>query len=59
MVHQIFGGVGAYAGAAIFDATGTYDAAFLLMLASAVVALLLTLLLLAKPATPASRPSHG
>jgi len=59
MVHQIFGGVGAYAGAAIFDATGTYDAAFLLMLGSAVVALLLTLLLLAKPATPASHPSHG
>ena len=28
MVHQIFGGVGAYAGAAIFDATGGYDAAF-------------------------------
>ena len=45
MVHQIFGGVGAYAGAAIFDATGTYDAAFLLMLASAVVALALTLAL--------------
>jgi predicted MFS family arabinose efflux permease len=53
MVHQIFGGVGAYAGAAIFDATGTYDAAFVLMLASAVVALVLTLLL----AKPASRPS--
>ena len=59
MVHQVFGGVGAYAGAAIFDATGTYDAAFLLLLGSAVVALLLTLLLLAKPATPASHPSHG
>jgi predicted MFS family arabinose efflux permease len=43
MVHQIFGGVGAYLGAAIFDATGGYDAAFLLMLASAVVALALTL----------------
>ena len=28
MVHQIFGGLGAYAGAAIFDATGGYDAAF-------------------------------
>ena len=59
MVHQVFGGVGAYAGAAIFDATGTYDAAFLLLLGSAVVALLLTLLLLAKPATPASHPFHG
>ena len=56
MVHQIFGGLGAYGGAAIFDATGTYDAAFLVMLASAVVALVLTLML-AKPATPASRPS--
>jgi predicted MFS family arabinose efflux permease len=45
MVHQIFGGVGAYAGAAIFDATGGYDAAFIVMLASAVVALALTLTL--------------
>jgi predicted MFS family arabinose efflux permease len=45
MVHQIFGGIGAYAGAAIFDATGSYDAAFVLMLASAVVALALTLML--------------
>jgi len=45
MTHQIFGGVGAYAGAAIFDATGGYDAAFMVMLASAVVALLLTLAL--------------
>jgi predicted MFS family arabinose efflux permease len=56
MVHQIFGGVGAYAGAAIFDATGTYDAAFVLMLGSAVVALVLTMML-GKPATPASHPS--
>jgi predicted MFS family arabinose efflux permease len=45
MVHQIFGGIGAYAGAVIFDATGNYDAAFVLMLASAVVALALTLML--------------
>jgi predicted MFS family arabinose efflux permease len=45
MVHQIFGGLGAYAGAAIFDATGGYDAAFIAMLASAVAALALTLLL--------------
>jgi predicted MFS family arabinose efflux permease len=56
MVHQIFGGFGAYVGAAIFDATGAYDAAFLLMLGSAVVALALTLMLV-KPAIPASRPS--
>jgi predicted MFS family arabinose efflux permease len=58
MVHQIFGGVGAYAGAAIFDATGTYDAAFVLMLGSAVAALALTLMLRG-PASPVSRPSRG
>ena len=46
MTHQIFGGLGAYAGAAIFDATGGYDAAFVVMLASAVVALALTLMLM-------------
>ncbi|MGZ8310043.1 MAG: MFS transporter [Rhodoplanes sp.] len=45
MVHQIFGGFGAYAGAAIFDATGGYDAAFIAMLASAVAGLALTLML--------------
>ncbi len=45
MVHQIFGGVGAYAGAVIFDATGGYEAAFLVMLASSVAALALTLML--------------
>jgi hypothetical protein len=45
MVHQMFGGVGAYGGAAIFDATGGYDAAFIAMLVSAVVALALTLML--------------
>jgi predicted MFS family arabinose efflux permease len=45
MVHQVFGGLGAYAGAAIFDATGGYDAAFIAMFASAVTALALTLML--------------
>jgi predicted MFS family arabinose efflux permease len=45
MVHQIFGGIGAWGGALIFDATGTYDAAFVLMLAVSAVALGLTLLL--------------
>src|SRR3954470_17231 len=56
MMHQIFGGVGAYAGAAIFDATGTYDAAFALMLVSAVVALGLTMML-GRPISPASHRS--
>lgn len=45
MVHQVFGGVGAYGGALVFDATGSYDAAFWVMLASSVVALALTLTL--------------
>jgi predicted MFS family arabinose efflux permease len=53
MVHQIFGGLGAYAGAAIFDASGGYDAAFLVMLASSVVALALTLMLSRRRITPA------
>jgi predicted MFS family arabinose efflux permease len=51
MVHQIFGGIGAWGGARLFDATGTYDAAFVLTLAVSVLALLLTLLL-RRPAAP-------
>jgi predicted MFS family arabinose efflux permease len=45
MVHQIFGGIGAFAGAAIFDATGRYDIAFVIVLAASVLALVLTLCL--------------
>ena len=45
MVHHMFGGLGAYLGAAAFDATDTYDIAFATMLATSVLALLLTLLL--------------
>jgi predicted MFS family arabinose efflux permease len=45
MVHQICGGVGAYFGAALFDATGNYNAAFAAMLALSFVAMLVTLLL--------------
>ena len=44
MVHQITGGLGALAGAVIFDAWHSYQPAFLLMLALAVVASALTLL---------------
>ena len=43
MVHQIFGGIGAYAGALIFDATGNYDSAFILMLVASGLALVLTI----------------
>ena len=42
--HQIAGGLGAVAGAVIFDATGSYDGAFFLMLALAVVAAVSTYL---------------
>src|SRR5262245_3552664 len=45
MVHQIFGGIGAWGGALIFDATGTYDAAFVLALAVSALALVLVLAL--------------
>jgi predicted MFS family arabinose efflux permease len=45
MVHQIFGGIGAYLGAAVFDATGTYDIAFLVMLVASALALGLSLML--------------
>jgi predicted MFS family arabinose efflux permease len=45
MVHQIFGGIGAWGGALIFDATGAYDAAFVLALAVSALALILTLAL--------------
>ncbi|HEY7550184.1 MAG TPA: MFS transporter [Hyphomicrobiaceae bacterium] len=51
MVHQMFGGIGAWGGALIFDATGTYDAAFLLMLAVSALALVLTLALGRKAGT--------
>jgi hypothetical protein len=52
-VHQIFGGIGAWGGALIFDATGTYDAAFVLALAVSAVALVLTLAL---PSAKGVRP---
>lgn len=45
MVHQICGGLGAYLGAAVFDRTGGYDIAFLVMLSASAVALALTVLL--------------
>jgi len=45
MVHQIFGGIGAYGGALIFDATGGYGAAFMVMLVASAIALGLTLMM--------------
>lgn len=43
MVHHTFGGIGAWLGAAVFDRTGAYTAAFTLMMAASVVALGMTL----------------
>ena len=42
MVHHIFGGIGAWLGAAVFDSTGTYTIAFTVMMAASVLALFLT-----------------
>ena len=42
MVHQIFGGIGAYLGAAVFDVTGTYNIAFMTMGSVSLLAVLLT-----------------
>jgi predicted MFS family arabinose efflux permease len=43
MVHHMCGGLGAWIGAELFDASGGYDAAFAVMLLSCVLASLLTL----------------
>ncbi len=53
MVHQIFGGIGAYLGAAVFDATQRYDGAFAVMLVASTIALALTLLLRRPRLSPA------
>ena len=45
MVHQIFGGLGALVGALIFDYRGSYDSAFVLMLALSIGATALSPLL--------------
>lgn len=45
MVHQGFGGIGAYLGARAFDATGGYTFAFWIMFAASLIALVLTLML--------------
>ena len=42
MIHQIMGGMGAFAGGWIYDLTGSYNAAFVLMLALSLAATVLT-----------------
>ena len=38
MIHHVSGGIGAYGGAALFDAEGSYDTAFAVMLVLSLVA---------------------
>jgi predicted MFS family arabinose efflux permease len=52
MVHQIFGGFGAYLGAAVFDAKGSYNTAFVIMGVVSLIAVGLTAMLRSyKPAS--------
>jgi len=51
MVHQIFGGIGAYGGALMFDARGSYDVTFALLLVASALALMLSWRLRGAPAT--------
>lgn len=51
MVHHVCGGIGAYVGASIFDATGRYNGAFALMLVASIAAVVLSLAL-RRPRTP-------
>lgn len=52
MVHQLGGGLGAFAGGLIFDASGSYDAAFSLMLGLSVIAAFTTLFLRKRTVLP-------
>jgi predicted MFS family arabinose efflux permease len=45
MVHHIFGGIGAWLGAAVFDRTGHYDIAFAVAAIGSIIALVLTMML--------------
>jgi predicted MFS family arabinose efflux permease len=44
MIHHIFGGIGAWLGAAIFDRTGHYDGAFAIAFAGSLVAMVLAMM---------------
>jgi predicted MFS family arabinose efflux permease len=59
MVHQIFGGIGAYGGALVYDHTGSYDAAFVALLVASAVGLVLALTLRAPTSSAASARSSS
>ena len=56
-LHMLAGGVGALTGAVIFDLWGSYDRAFVLMLALSVVAVALTLMVSERRLTFVPRPA--
>jgi predicted MFS family arabinose efflux permease len=56
MVHQIFGGIGAYGGALVFDYTGSYDFAFVALLIASALGLALAFMLRAPSASARSSP---
>ncbi len=58
MVHQIMGGLGALVGALIFDATGSYIGAFVLMFALSVLAAVATAMIRERPFTGTARMAH-
>lgn len=53
LVHQVFGGMGAYLGAALFDHAGNYRAAFAVMFGVSMLAVLLTFMLRRPERAPA------
>jgi predicted MFS family arabinose efflux permease len=56
MVHQVFGGLGAYGGALVFDYTGSYDVAFVALLVASAIGLVLAFMLRAPSASGQSSP---
>ena len=58
MTHHIAGGLGALVGGLVFDARGSYDAAFALMLALSVIAAALTFMVRERLITTHSHPVH-
>ena len=56
MVHQVFGGIGAYGGALVFDYSGSYDAAFIALLVASSIGLALALALTTSSASGRSTP---
>jgi predicted MFS family arabinose efflux permease len=57
MIHQIGGGVGALAGGVLFDASGNYERAFLLMILLAILASAATLVLMQDVARQKRKPA--